>query len=128
MQQQGTRGMRNMHHFYPRGAFYLACMVAGVVLMLLFYFSSGQLWALWVCGLEITSRIVCHEQSLPVPLRRPAVKGNARRSGPLPNALPRKNKRAPSVLSSAALHCTSQRRHQLFPLGNIQVMDCAKSL
>jgi hypothetical protein len=36
-----------MHHFYSRDAFYLACM-AGVVLMLLFYFRSGQLWALWV--------------------------------------------------------------------------------
>jgi hypothetical protein len=45
-----------MHHSYPRGAFYLACMAAGVVLMLLFYFRSGQLWALWVwvwsCRLE----------------------------------------------------------------------------
>jgi hypothetical protein len=40
--------MRNIHHFYPRGAFYLACMAAGVVLMLLFYFRSGQFWALWV--------------------------------------------------------------------------------
>jgi hypothetical protein len=29
-----------MHHFYPRGAFYLACMATGVVLMLLFYFWS----------------------------------------------------------------------------------------
>jgi hypothetical protein len=37
-----------MHHFYPRGAFYLACMAAGVVLMLLFYFWSEQIWALWV--------------------------------------------------------------------------------
>ena len=37
-----------MHHFYPRGAFYLACMAAGVVLMLLFYFWSKQIWALWV--------------------------------------------------------------------------------
>jgi hypothetical protein len=45
MQQQG---MRNMHHFYPRGAFYLACMAAGVVLMLLFYFWGEQIWALWV--------------------------------------------------------------------------------
>ena len=44
----GTRRMRNMHHFYSRGAFYLAYMAAGVVLMLLFYFRSGQLWALWV--------------------------------------------------------------------------------
>ena len=34
-----------MHYFYPRGAFYLACMAAGVVLMLLFY---EQIWALWV--------------------------------------------------------------------------------
>jgi hypothetical protein len=48
VQQQGTRGMRNMHHFYPRGAFYLACMAAGVVLMLLVYCRSGQFWALWV--------------------------------------------------------------------------------
>jgi hypothetical protein len=37
-----------MHHFYPGGAFYLACMAAGVVLMLLFYFWSEQIWALWV--------------------------------------------------------------------------------
>jgi hypothetical protein len=37
-----------MHDFYPRGAFYLACMAAGVVLMLLFYFWSEQIWALWV--------------------------------------------------------------------------------
>jgi len=38
-----------MHHFfYPRGAFYLACMAAAVVLMLLFYFWSEQIWALWV--------------------------------------------------------------------------------
>jgi hypothetical protein len=37
-----------MHHFYPRGAFYLACMAASVVLMLLFYFWSEQIWALWV--------------------------------------------------------------------------------
>jgi hypothetical protein len=48
MQQQGHEGLRNMHHFYPRGAFYLACMAVGVVLMLLFYFWSGQVWALWV--------------------------------------------------------------------------------
>jgi hypothetical protein len=34
-----------MHHFYPRGAFYLACMAIGVVLMLLFF---DQVWALWV--------------------------------------------------------------------------------
>jgi hypothetical protein len=32
----------------PRGAFYLACMAVGVVLMLLFYFWSGQVWALCV--------------------------------------------------------------------------------
>jgi hypothetical protein len=50
----GTRGMRNMHHFYPRGAFYLACMAAGVVLMLLFYFRSGQFWAL---GLAVDLRL-----------------------------------------------------------------------
>jgi hypothetical protein len=31
-----------------RGAFYLACMVAGVAVMLLFYFWSEQVWALWV--------------------------------------------------------------------------------
>ena len=37
-----------MHHFYHRGAFYLACMAAGVVLMLLFYFWSEQIWALRV--------------------------------------------------------------------------------
>jgi hypothetical protein len=37
-----------MHHFYPRGAFYLACMAAGGVLILLFYFWSEQIWALWV--------------------------------------------------------------------------------
>jgi len=48
MQQQEHEGLRNMHHFYPRGAFYLACMAVGVVLMLLFYFWSGQVWALWV--------------------------------------------------------------------------------
>jgi hypothetical protein len=47
-QQQGHEGLRNMHHFYPRGAFYLACMAVGVVLMLLFYFWSDQVWALWV--------------------------------------------------------------------------------
>jgi hypothetical protein len=46
MQQQGHEGLRNMHHFYPRGAF--ACMAVGVVLMLLFYFWSDQVWALWV--------------------------------------------------------------------------------
>jgi hypothetical protein len=40
--------LRNMHHFYPRGAFYLACMAAGVVLMMLFYLRSEQFWALWV--------------------------------------------------------------------------------
>jgi hypothetical protein len=37
-----------MHHFYPRGALYLACVAAGVVLMLRVYFRSGQFWALWV--------------------------------------------------------------------------------
>jgi hypothetical protein len=31
-----------MDHFYSRDAFYLACMAAGVVLMLLFYFRSGR--------------------------------------------------------------------------------------
>jgi hypothetical protein len=41
-------GLQNMHHFYRRGAFYLACMAVGVVLMLLFYFWGDQVWALWV--------------------------------------------------------------------------------
>jgi hypothetical protein len=47
MQQQEHEGLQKMH-FYPLGAFYLACMAVGVVLMLLFYFSSDQVWALWV--------------------------------------------------------------------------------
>jgi hypothetical protein len=45
---RAREGLRNMHHFYPRGAFYLACMAAGVVLTLLFYFWSEEIWALWV--------------------------------------------------------------------------------
>jgi hypothetical protein len=45
---RAREGLRNMHHFYPRGAFYLACMTAGGVLILLFYFWSEQIWALWV--------------------------------------------------------------------------------
>src|SRR5262249_24560281 len=66
VQQQGTRGMRNMHHFYPRGACYLACMAAGVVLMCWFTVGVGNFGRCGSgCGLEIISGIVCQEQSVP---------------------------------------------------------------
>jgi hypothetical protein len=47
-QREDRAPTHEMRHFYPRGAFYLACMAAGVVLLLLVYFRSAQFWALWV--------------------------------------------------------------------------------